>query len=293
MQSKFGTFHPVVIFLYFIVTIAFSMFVMHPVFLAISLVASVTYSIMLSGRKALKFNLYVILPMALASVIINIVFNHNGRTVVGYLPWNAPITYESVAAGFATAAMIAVVVCWFSCYNVIMTNEKFIYLFGKRMPSISLILSMIFRFVPRFKAQFKKTVTAQRCIGYDVSTGRLSQRIKNLAKVISVMTAWALENSIETADSMKGRGYGIKGRTSFNIYKFQKRDSAALIFIILSFAYIFIGILKNDAVYEYYPTVNIQMNSTGVFAVFLLLCAMPVIIEVQEIIKWKYLQSKI
>lgn len=293
MQSKFGTFHPTVIFLYFIVTIAFSIFVMHPVFLAISLITSITYSIILSGSKALKFNIYIILPMALVSIIINIVFNHNGQTVVGYLPWDAPITYESIVAGLATAAMIAVVICWFSCYNVIMTSDKFIYIFGKRLPSISLILSMIFRFVPRFKAHFKKTVIAQRCIGYDISTGKLSQRIKNLTKVMSVMTSWALENSVETADSMKGRGYGIKGRTNFIIYKFQKNDLVALIYIILSFAYIFINILKNGVAYEYYPTVNIQMDLTEVFVAFLLLCAMPIIIEIQEILKWKYFQSQI
>lgn len=293
LQSKFGTFHPAVIFLYFIVIIALSMFVMHPAFLIISLIAGFTYSIILKGRKALKFNACFILPMALVSILINILFNHNGQTVAAYLPWNAPVTYESIIAGFATAAMIAVVICWFSCYNVIMTNDKFIYIFGKRMPSLSLILSMVFRFVPGFKAQFKKTVTAQRCIGYDLSTGKLSQRIKNLAKVMSVMTAWALENSIETADSMKGRGYGLKGKTSFNIYRFQKKDMIALIFITLSFIYIFICILKGRAAYEFYPTVNIQMNSTDVFAVFFILCILPIFIEIQEIIKWKYFQSKI
>lgn len=293
MQSKFGTFHPAVIFLYFIVIIALSMFVMHPVFLAISLATGVTYSIILNGSKAIKFNAYFILPMALVSILINILFNHNGQTVAGYLPWNAPVTYESIIAGFATAAMVAVVICWFSCYNVIMTNEKFIYIFGKRMPSVSLILSMIFRFVPRFKAQFKKTVTAQRCIGYDISSGKPLQRIKNLAKVMSVMTAWALENSIETADSMKGRGYGLKGKTSFNIYKFQKRDFVLLMFVILLSVYIFIGILSGDVSYEFYPTLNIQVNSTDVFAAFTFLCLLPIFIEIQEIIKWKYFQSKI
>lgn len=292
MQSKFGTFHPSVTFLFFMVVIALSMFVMHPVFMAVSLITSVTYSIMLNGRKALKFNLFIILPMALLSIIINILFNHNGQTVAGYLPRGTPITYESIVAGIATAMMIAVVVCWFSCFNVIMTGDKFIYIFGRRMPSISLILSMIFRFVPKFKAQFKKTVIAQKCIGYDVSTGNVTQRIKNLAKVMSVMTGWALENSVETADSMRGRGYGLKGRTYFNTYRFQKIDWFVLVFIILSSAYIFTGIIKNKIAYQYYPVVNIK-NSADIFTVFLLLCMIPIITEIQEKIKWKYFQSKI
>ena len=292
MQSKFSTFHPSVIFLFFMVVIALSMFVMHPVFMAVSLITSVTYSIMLNGRKALKFNFFIILPMALVSIIINILFNHNGQTVAGYLPWGTTITYESIIAGIATAVMITVVVCWFSCFNIIMTGDKFIYIFGKSMPSISLILSMIFRFVPQFKAQFKKTVIAQKCIGYDISTGKVTHRIKNLAKVMSIMTGWALENSVETADSMRGRGYGLKGRTYFNTFRFQKSDWVTLVFIILSSAYIFTGIIKNKITYQYYPVVNIK-NSTDVFAVFLLLSMIPIIAEIQEKIKWKYFQSKI
>lgn len=293
MHSKFATFHPIVIFCYFIIIIAFSMFVMHPVFLIISLFFSVTYSVMLGGKKALKFNACFILPMALVSTLINIVFNHNGTTIIGYLPWGVPVTYESLVAGLATSLMITVVICWFSCYNIVMTNDKFIYLFGKRMPAVSLTLSMILRFVPRFKAQFKKTVTAQRCIGCDISTGSVLQRTKKLTKIMSVMTTWAMENSIETADSMKGRGYGLKGKTHFNIYKFHIADYTALVFIVLSFIYISANLLTGNITCKYYPTVDIQMDLPYVFGVFLILCAMPVVIEFEEILKWKYYQSKI
>ncbi len=293
MDSKLSQFNPIVIFLYFVVTVAFSMFVMHPVFLIISVASSVVYSIMIGGIKALKFNVYFILPMAVVSTLINIVFNHNGQTVVGYLPGNIPVSYESIIAGLATSAMIASVICWFSCYNQVMTNDKFIYLFGRIMPSVSLTLSMVFRFVPRFKSQFKKTVSAQRCIGFDISKGKFPHRIKNLAKVISVMTTWALENSIETADSMRGRGYGLKGKTNFNIYKFQKRDLLALIYILSAFSYIFLNILQGNVSYEYYPTINIKTVSADIYILFLTLCAMPIITEAWETLKWKYYQSKI
>ena len=296
MQSKFSKFHPIVNFLFFIVTIALSMFVMHPVFLATSLITSFIYSVMLNGKKALKFNAFIILPMALFSIAVNILFNHRGETVIGFLPQGSAITLESVTAGIATAVMIASVICWFSCYNVIMTSDKFIYIFGKRLPSVSLILSMVFRFVPRFKAQFKRTVTAQKCIGYDISEGRLSHRVKNLAKVTSVMTGWALENSIETADSMKSRGYGLKGRTSFSTYKFRKADRLAVCYVLATTVYIIAGIVKGGVEYSYYPIVNIQGGtaySASIFAAFALLCSLPVIIEIQEDIKWKYLKSKI
>jgi energy-coupling factor transport system permease protein len=46
--------------------------------------------------------------------------------------------------------MLAAVISWFSCYNAVMTSDKFVYLFGRVIPALSLILSMTLRFVPKF-----------------------------------------------------------------------------------------------------------------------------------------------
>ncbi len=48
-----------------------------------------------------------------------------------------------------------VVIQWFSCYNKVMTSDKFIYLFGRLIPALSLILSMALRFVPGLTGQLK------------------------------------------------------------------------------------------------------------------------------------------
>lgn len=61
--------------------------------------------------------------------------------------------------------MMVTVITWFSCCNVVMTSDKFVYLFGKLIPALSLILSMTLRFVPRFTAQIKVVTQAQRCVG--------------------------------------------------------------------------------------------------------------------------------
>lgn len=296
MQSKFYEYHPIINFLFFTITIAFSMFVLHPVFLGISLINSITYSIILNGRKAIKFNILYILPTMVIAILINALTNRRGTTVIMNITNNITITYEALLFGIAAAVMIVCVICWFSCYNKIMTTDKFIYIFGKSIPSLSLVFSMIFRFVPRFKAQFKKTVNAQKCIGNDAFSGNIANRLKSLLKIVSIMMSWALENSIETADSMKGRGYGLKGRTAFSIYKFGTKDWVALIYIILSAIYIFTGIIRGGIEYTYYPKVTMQLTTpyaASIFFAYGLLCIMPIIIELLEDIKWKYLKSTI
>ena len=92
---------------------------------------------------------------------------------------------------------------------------------------MSLIISMTLRFVPKFASQLKVVTNAQRCMGRDVSNGSIIKRAKNGLNILSIMTTWSLENAIETADSMKSRGYGIPGRTAFSIFTFDRPCATA------------------------------------------------------------------
>ena len=295
-MNEFKTYHPIVNFVYFIFVIGFSCFFMHPVCLCISLVSGFTYSVMLKGKKAIKTNLIYMLPMLLMMALINPAFNHEGVTIIDYLPSGNPLTLESIVYGFTSAVMIVSVICHFSCYNEIMTSDKFIYLFGKIIPAMSLIISMTLRFVPKFSAQLKVVANAQRCMGRDVSNGSIIKRAKNGLNILSIMTTWSLENAIETADSMKSRGYGIPGRTAFSIFTFDKRDKKALVCILLLGIYTFVGNLMGEIDFRFFPsmkTAEVSVFGISVFVAYLLLCICPIIIEIREVRKWKALRSKI
>ena len=82
-----------------------------------------------------------------------------------YLPSGNPLTLESILYGVAAAVMLASVVLWFSSYNEVMTSDKFVYLFGRMIPALSLVLSMALRFIPKFKSQMEVVSEAQACIG--------------------------------------------------------------------------------------------------------------------------------
>ena len=172
-MNEFKTYHPIVNFVYFVFVIGFSMFFMHPVCLVASLLSAFVYSVMLKGKKAVKFNLVYMLPMIGAMALINPAFNHEGVTIICYLPGGNPLTMESIVYGFSAAVMIVSVICWFTCYNEVMTSDKFIYLFGRVIPALSLIISMTLRFVPKFASQLRVVSNAQRCLGRDVTSGNV------------------------------------------------------------------------------------------------------------------------
>lgn len=291
---EFKRFHPVVNLIYFVFVIGFSVVYMHPVSLAVSFVSALLYSLMLGGKKMIRFNLIYMLPLMILAAVINPLFNHQGITVLAYFPGGNPLTLESVMYGLAAAVMLAAVICYFSCFNIIMTSDKLTYLFGKIIPSLSLVFSMTLRFVPRFSTQLRHVVNAQKSIG-NFGSGGILKRAKGGLSVLSIMTTWALENSIETADSMKSRGYGQGRRTSFFVVRFEKKDLIALIFMIAAAAYVVVGALTGVVKFEYFPAMKgaeISWYGLSVFTVYLLLCILPVILECWGGIKWKLLRRK-
>lgn len=295
MQSKdsFSGYHPIVNFVYFGLTIGFSMFFMHPVCLLISLVCSASYCIKLNGMKSAEIMLKFCLPLMLITALINPAFNHQGKNILCYLPTGNPLTAESIIYGIAAAIMLVSVLLWFSCYTSVMTSDKFVYLFGRVIPSLSLVLSMTLRFVPRFKAQFANVKQAQAGVGRDISNGPVLVRMKNAISCFSIMVTWSLENSIETADSMKSRGYGFKDRTAFSIYRFTDRDKAALLWMILCGLFVFSSGLSGSMFWRYFP--SIRGNLTAPITVssqvaYFALCITPIVIDVREEKQWKSLQ---
>ncbi|MFZ7102426.1 MAG: energy-coupling factor transporter transmembrane component T [Peptococcaceae bacterium] len=296
MKDTFSSYHPLVSFLYFTLVLLFAMFFIHPVCLGLSLVSAFSYSLYLNGRKAVRFNLYYMLPLLIIAALVNPAFNHEGATILGYLKDGNPLTLESIIYGIAAAVMLITVICWFSCYNTVMTTDKFVYLFGRVIPSLSLILSMALRFVPRFKAQLQVIVAAQKCIGRDVGSGSLWRRARHGLIILSILVTWSLENAIETADSMKSRGYGLPGRTAFSIYRFDKRDKKALIFLLLCCGYILTGYALGGLYYRYFPTLQgtgAELYPLSLYLCYLALCIMPVVINLKEERQWKAIQSEI
>ncbi|MEJ5966009.1 energy-coupling factor transporter transmembrane component T [Flavonifractor porci] len=294
-RDAFSSCHPVINFLYFLLVLLVTMFCLHPAILAVSLAGGVVYAVWLNGRRAVRFSLAVLLPMMLLTLVVNPAFNHQGATILTYLPTGNPLTLESILYGISAAAMLAAVISWFSCYTAVMTSDKFVYLFGRVIPALSLVLSMTLRFVPKFKAQLHVVSQARQCVGRDASNGGLLRRVRNAVTIFSIMVTWALENAIETADSMKSRGYGLPGRTAFSIYRFDKRDKMILLWLCFCGLVLGWGVLTGGLFWRYYPTLKggpLTVLTACMMLCWAGLCLTPVVIDVHADRVWKKLHCE-
>ena len=296
MRDSFSDYHPFINLLYFSLVIGFSLVLTHPLAQVISLCCAAAYAVSINGKKSVLFLLKYCLPMVIITAFVNPAFNHEGKTMLLYFPNGNPLTLESILYGFSAGAMIITLIMWFSSFSRVMTTDKFIYLFGKVIPALSLVLSMSLRFVPKFKSQMMTVTDAQRSIGRDVSNGSIWGRTKTAIHIFSIMITWSLENAIETADSMKSRGYGLKGRTAFSIYSFQERDKYALIWLSFCGLFLVAGTILDAFGFRYFPDIRyaaFDMTTIPFYCVFTALSITPVILNYKEEKKWEALVSEI
>lgn len=145
MNDSFSALHPALTFCYFAAVLLLTMLVLHPVFLALSLLGALGYCAVLRGWRSLGRTLGWLVPFLVLMAALNALFNHAGVTMLFYLPNGNPVTREALCYGAAAAAMFAAVILWFQCCNVVMTAEKYLYVFGSALPGVSLLLSMALR----------------------------------------------------------------------------------------------------------------------------------------------------
>lgn len=286
--------HPIAAFCYLAVMTVLAMLTMHPVTVLVCYLSGVLLCGWLIGLRRLLVSLAYSLPMMLLLALTNPLFVHKGKTVL-FLFNGAPYTLEALLYGLASATMLASVFYWCRCYSEIITADKLIYLFGRVVPRLSLVLSMTLALLPKMKRRLREIDEAQKTLGV-YAAGGYRNRIKSKLRVLSVLLSVSLEDAMDTANSMRARGYGLRGRTCYTTYRFTGAD-ACFLTVTLLLGGVGIGLVVSGAAdFGYYPTVSaIRVDGLSVLlygAVTLLAC-MAILMEGREAIRWRWWRSKI
>ena len=179
--------------------------------------------------------------------------------------------------GVVRGVTVAAVVMFFSCVFAVVSSDKVVYLFGRISPRLSLFLSIILRSVPRIRERAGKIEISREGIGKGVRQGNIFQRFLHGLSLVSIVITWTLEDFVESTVSMKSRGYSLRGRTAFSIYRFDNRDRSFVVMIFLCLTFVAAAIMLDQTEICYDP--EIIMNPVtamsfvfyGAYAVLLLL----------------------
>lgn len=273
--------HPAVNLIFFAAVLTGTVTFRHPVFLGISFLCAVFYSVKRNGRKALWFDL-VLLPLVAAFALWYSSYHHFGATVLRHNFIGNSMTLESLVYGVVLGFVIAGVMVWMSCVYAVFSSDKVVYLFGRISPRLSMFLAILLRMVPRMKREAKRIHRAQQGIGRGANQGNLFQRLRNCLRIFSILVTWTIESLVTASESMQSRGSSIRGRTAYSVYRFDNRDRA---FVVALFAFLTVTLMavllrQTDMVYDprilWNPATPMSWLFYGGYAA---LCLMPPALE--------------
>jgi len=384
-RQVFETYHPAVLFLYLFAAVVLSMVSMHPAFLGISLAAGCLYAMVLKGARRFLRACGFFALLALVVALLNPLFGGAGATLLFYIG-TRPVTLEALVYGLCSAVMLLSVLVWFQCWQELMTSERFYCLFGRLVPVLAMMVSMVLRFIPLVARRASQISEAQEALfgqagalckeqgkGADppedavseencgagektqkVSAGRLRQRTlcaaenpsaerrgigektrkvsagrlrkktlcaaenpsaerrgigektrkvsagrlrqKTLCvRMATVLVGLTMENAIETADSMRARGYsgvprhGRRGpaRTSWQSRPLGAGDWALLVgfgcLAVFSAAMMLLPAFQA----RFYPRLSIPALPVWAAAPYALLLLFPLLLEGRDRLLWR------
>ena len=221
-MRRFQDHNPIVVFVYFLLVTVVCVLCMTPTVTLVSLAGAVILDSVVYEKRGIGKHLRMLLIFFLLS-LLNPFLYHNGVTVLFVLNDN-PITLEALLYGVCAALMVISVLYWFRSFSVIMTEDRLLYVFGVFSPKLALLFSMTLRYIPLFSKQAKRINNAQKALGLYKEDNAIDS-IRGGVRIFSALMTWGLENGIITADSMAARGYGVRKRTFYTIWKFGGRTS--------------------------------------------------------------------
>ena len=119
---------------------------------------------------------------------------------------------------------------------------------------------------------------------------RVLPRLHAANRNLSALLTWSMENAVQTADSMKARGYGVRRRTTFHLFVFDSRDAAVLGLILALAGICVLGRVFGHGTMEFYPRMDAVftgISGTVLYIAFAVLALFPSILEMKEKLTWR------
>lgn len=281
--------HPLTAFCYYAGAVTMLILFQHPAFLLAGFALVLLVNFSQDRFRGLRRWLFFMVSSGLLILIVNPLFNERGRNVLFEIGEHR-VTLEAVTLGGMSALSITGIIALFVSYNEIMTPNKLLFLFAKVMPQFAVLLMLTLRFIPLMRIRLGEIAAVQASKGISAASGKLRDRATNGMLYIQTLLVFSLEEAIQTADSMKARGYGSGKRSAYHHFRFRKLDWFSLFFLALAFLYAIYGRMNGWGQLTVYPVMErifLQGQEHGILVSFLIFLAFPLLIELKGAFRWR------
>ncbi len=285
----FYSYHRISHLCYFATMLVLTLMTMNPIIIALSLMFSVLLVLRVCTKAELFRMLRFGLPFVGLIVLFNPLFNHRGSAVLTTL-LGKPVTLEAILYGLVSGLMLLCVMLWFTVFFALLPGQRLRELFGTRLSSTALVLSMTMRLVPMLIRRQQEISDTLSLLSPPLTKAKgIATRARGLAQTVTVLLSCALEDSLDTARSMRARGYGAARCTRYKSERIAPRDIVATAAMTILFAIIMKIYTSNGLAYTFYPAMS-RLYLTGwqgiYYLLFTLLAAVPLLCDGWEAIRW-------
>lgn len=273
-MDRFSRLNPKTTLLFFAAQLVVTIVVFNPFFAAVSLFGACAYKMILDGRRGLRYVLTAVPFVIITVALFNFAFSHYGATELFSLG-DTRFSLEPLLYGVSQGIMLSAVLVWFSVYCCVITAERFLAVVGSFAPNLAMIFSLVFSFVPRFRQNADEIAQARMLV--DDGASRMKKSMNNFSALLGM----TLEQSIETADSMKARGFNKK-RTVYSKYRFSAKDFAVALFVAVTFVAVIFYETAGRLTFIFDPVITLNGIEPIALTAYAMLALLPVIVDLAE-----------
>jgi energy-coupling factor transport system permease protein len=258
----------------------------NPLFMASLFLISCAMAVYYAGPRAFWNSFKWVSLIGIGVLLLNVLLVHRGQTVLMYIFRN-PVTLEAVIYGVYNMLMISALIISFVSFNVLLDSGRFLYLFSWILPRTSFIFDMTLRYIPLFRRRATE-LSSVYSVNRAKSGTKAVDKIKVAGTQLKALTAWTLEEGMDTALSLKTKNYGAKDRVLYVRYRLTVKDIVMLVLLLFCILYIYIANYTQDIGFSFYPvtdSMKLHGDMLAIYIVAVSVSACPLILESIVLIK--------
>ncbi|MFB3765196.1 MAG: energy-coupling factor transporter transmembrane protein EcfT [Methanotrichaceae archaeon] len=272
--------HPLVMTAWALSIMVLSFVIEDPVMLAALFAATLTlvYWARIFDRWWGFFKLALVFSVFI--VVLNVIFMHQGNTVIFSIPWEVPtmghfdITLEAFFYSVGMAIRLITVITTFAILTYTVNPDDIFEMLMKVRPlqRTAFLVSLAVSYVPAMLSDMDNIRISLQTRGYELDDKKLVNRVKKSSAILLPLLMNSLDRSLQKAESMEARAYGTgKSRTCLFGRKLTRFDALLLAASLLPLAAMVLSLLIPVGKYQYYPELEPIRLTAGYAAAVLLL----------------------
>ncbi|MCS1350013.1 energy-coupling factor transporter transmembrane component T [Mechercharimyces sp. CAU 1602] len=283
MRIGFQALHPAITVFYYVGALSLLFLLFHPLFIVTGVTLLLAMNFLYDGGKGVWKWKGMMLITTILLIVVNVITSQRGSVIL----WQGEryrITGESLLYGTMMAGMIVAVIMLFISYQQVVTADKFLYLFARLLPQWAMLTMLAVRFMPLLRERLSEIEKVQR-VRLGEGTPGWKKRMQRKMKQLEVLLTWSLEEGLQSADSMRARGYGVGRRTAYVYWRWRMRDSWSLFILGALMLFCYWGRWQGWGVLDIYPDLerfSLIEAEWLLLMGYLLFISFPILIEAKE-----------